>query len=301
MTLRHRTTQKSRHTQFKSQLNAGKCLSIVGVYDGLSGIIANNACVDGRAFDALWISSFADSAAKGHPDIGVISTDSRIATAQEILHVTNKPLIFDGDTGGDANQFAYLCNKLETIGVSAIIIEDQKNPKRNSLALNLKRELEDPHVFAQKIAAGKAATNDFMVVARIESFIAGLGLEDAIARARVYLASSADGLMIHSNATTAEEVFAFMQEYQVLCNEMNIHKPVFCVPTTYCTTPAGTLANAGISAIIYANQILRAAHQAMSTICQRILTDQHCDHNDALTSIKTIFDQVGMTDIRNQR
>ena len=197
MTLLNNILPEQRRGKLKALLKKGKTVRVLEAHNGLSGIIANNTHVKGelegtpiiREFDALWESSLTDSASKGHPDIEVVTFDSRLQSINEILAVTNKPMIVDGDTGGDANAFEYTVSKLEKAGVSAIIIEDKVFPKRNSLEAGTQQNLEDPEVFAQKICRGKniQKTDDFMIIARLESLISGKSMEDAVNRAKIYL------------------------------------------------------------------------------------------------------------------
>ena len=211
MTLLNNTLPEQRRGKLKALLEKGHTVRVLEAHNGLSGIIANNIQVKGesegrsliREFDALWESSLTDSASKGHPDIEVVTFDSRLQTINEILAVTNKPMIVDGDTGGDANAFEYTVSKLERAGVSAVIIEDKVFPKRNSLEAGVQQNLEDPEVFAQKIRRGKSVqiSDEFMVIARLESLIAGKPMEDAVNRAEIYLRAGVDGIMIHSEVT----------------------------------------------------------------------------------------------------
>ena len=178
MTLLNNILPEARRARLKAILDDGKTVRVLEAHNGLSGIIANNTRVEGQAdelsvqreFDAIWESSLTDSASKGHPDIEVISFDSRLQSINEILAVTNKPMIVDGDTGGDANSFEYMVTKLERTGVSAVIIEDKVFPKRNSLETGVQQTLQEPEVFAQKIRRGKSIqiSNDFMIIARRE-------------------------------------------------------------------------------------------------------------------------------------
>ena len=208
MTLLNNILPEARRGKLKALLDRGKIVRVLEAHNGLSGIIANNACIEGqsnevpvqREFDAIWESSLTDSASKGHPDIEIVSFDSRLQSINEILAVTHKPMIVDGDTGGDANNFEYMVTKLERAGVSAVIIEDKVFPKRNSLEPGVQQTLQEPEVFAQKIHRGKSVqiSSDFMIIARLESLIAGKSVDDAISRAQIYLETGADGVMIHS-------------------------------------------------------------------------------------------------------
>lgn len=307
MTLRYRLPPFERGQSLKFALQAKQHLRIIEVHNGLSAIVANTATadVDGTTlcFDGLWVSSLTDSAAKGHPDTEVIDASSRIQTILEIAQVSNKPIIVDGDTGGDATNFEYFCTKLEQIGVSAVIIEDKKYPKRNSLESASTHLLEDPKVFAHKINRGKAVclSDHFMIFARIESFIAGMGYEDALMRASIYLDSAADGILIHSSAHNADEVLAFAAGYKTLCQEKKISKPLVCVPTKYAQVTDTTLFDHGFNMVIYANHLLRAAHAAMVSTCQSILTHQASyEASKTISPVQHILKDVGYLDVKQK-
>ena len=306
MTLRHRLLPSIRRKQLRELLASKPGLRIIETHNGLSGVVGTTAVVEDAAgnsveFDGLWVSSLTDSAAKAHPDTEVIDTSSRLLTIQEILQVTNKPIIVDGDTGGEPTQFEYFCSKLENLGVSAVVIEDKQHPKRNSLEADVAHILEDPHVFATKINRAKAIclSDDFMIITRIESFIAGEGLEDAIYRAEIYLDSQADGILIHSSQKTPEQVYAFMEAYQQLCARKGIYKPVLCVPTTYHQVTDEELFEKGFNIVIYANHLLRAAHKAMRDVTRSILTHKRSyEASDTIASVKDIMEEVGFFDVK---
>lgn len=277
----------------------------IEAHNGISAIIANNAIKHDTkdSFDALWISSLTESASKGQPDIEIMGFDSRLSTVSQILEVTNLPLIIDGDTGGDINAFEYFVRKAESLGVSAIIIEDKVYPKRNSLDQESRQILEDPGLFSHKIRRGKHAllTNDFLIIARIESLIAGKGVSDALLRARCYLEAGADGIMIHSKMRSPDEVLSFARGYKDLTQEIGLGKPLVCVPTRYNSITESELKEAGFSIVIHANHLLRAAIRSMQKVCEEILrngrtleADQHC------SSVEEIFDLVGFSDIKNK-
>ena len=173
---------------------------ILEAHSGLSAMIAESSkIIKNRIdieFDGIWESSLTDSATKGMPDASIIGTESRLHTINEIAHVTNKPIIVDGDTGGSIPQFEFLISNLERLGVSSVIIEDKIFPKRNSLDASANQELENPKIFSNKIKAGinQKSNLDFLIIARIESLIAGTGLKDAIKRAEHYIEAGIDGI-----------------------------------------------------------------------------------------------------------
>ena len=311
MTLLNNILPEKRRGKLKILLEKGQTIRVLEAHNGLSGIIANNIQVKGdvegkplvREFDALWESSLTDSASKGHPDIEVITFDSRLHTINEILSVTNKPMIVDGDTGGDVNAFEYTVSKLERVGVSAIIIEDKVFPKRNSLEAGAQQNLEDPEVFAQKIRRGKQIqnTSEFMIIARLESLIAGKPMEDAVRRAKIYLQAGVDGIMIHSKSKSADEILEFAKRYKLISKELNINKILVCVPTTYNQITENELSNAGFQIIIYANHLLRSAYKAMTETAKTILRDQRSLEADPLCStVREIFKTVGFLDVKEK-
>ncbi len=273
---------------------------IIETHNGLSGIIAETvrAKKGGRIieFDGLWESSLTDSASKGMPDCSIVGFDSRTQTVDQILNVTTKPILVDGDTGGEPAQFEYLVKHLERLGVSAVIIEDKVYPKRNSLDASASQDLEDPRVFAGKIAAGNKVkvTDDFMIVARLESLIAGAGLEDALSRAERYIRAGADGIMIHSNSRDPGEILAFAEAYDPLCKRLGRRPALVCVPTTYNTITDLELAARGFNVIIHANHLLRAAYRAMCEVALNILESGSSHEADQLCApVRDIFNCVG--------
>lgn len=308
MSLQYRVLPQVRMAELKRLLAKKSGIRIIEAHDGLSALVgatAEEMVGEGPpiAFDGLWISSLTDSAAKGHPDIEVIDLSSRLQTIQEILCVTHKLVIVDGDTGGDPIQFEYFCSKLEALGVSAVVIEDKQYPKRNSLDKEAIQILEDPYEFSMKINRGKAVclSDDFMIFARIESFIANLGLDDALMRASIYLDSRADGILIHSNSSSPEEILAFKEGYLNLCEKKGVTKPLVCVPTTYNHTPDRTLFEHGFDIVIHANQPLRAAFQAMKEACHSILKhDRSFEISQRIATVQEILSAVGFLDVKEK-
>lgn len=277
---------------------------IIEVHNGISGIIANNTCVSKNdktlAFDGFWESSLTDSASKGLPDIELVSSDSRLHTIQQIMDVTTKSIIVDGDTGGDINQFEHLVRRLERAGVSMVIIEDKVFPKRNSLLADSSQNLEDINVFSRKIMRGVNAKQDkdFMIIARLESLISGGTVSDALTRAEAFLQAGADGIMIHSKSKDPAEVLEFAKLYRQLPAKLTEGKVLVCVPTTYNTITAKELAEAGFQVIIYANHLLRAAYRAMEDICKNILlSDRSFEAESSCVTVNTLFETVGMLEI----
>ena len=311
MTLLNNILPETRRGKLKALLDREKIVRVLEAHNGLSGIIANNACIEGqsnevpvqREFDAIWESSLTDSASKGHPDIEIVSFDSRLQSINEILAVTHKPMIVDGDTGGDANNFEYMVTKLERAGVSAVIIEDKVFPKRNSLEPGVQQTLQEPEVFAQKIHRGKSVqiSSDFMIIARLESLIAGKSVDDAISRAQIYLETGADGVMIHSKEKDPAQIMEFAKRYQEMTQKINLKKPMVCVPTTYNTLTEDELRTAGFRIVIYANHLLRSANKAMEETARTILLNQRSFEADPICSpVREIFKTVGFLDVKEK-
>ena len=280
------TTPERRLSMLKRLLEARPLLRIIEAHSGLTGLIAETVSVESdnkvREFDGIWMSSLTDSTVKAKPDIEYVDMTSRMNTVSDILETTTKPIIFDGDTGGIAEHFVYMVRTLERLGVSAVIIEDKKGLKKNSLfgtdVVQIQDNIDD---FANKVSAGKRAqvTDDFMIIARIESLILKAGMDDALARARAYIAAGADGIMIHSKRTTADEVLTFCKEYEKFDDRV----PLVVVPSTYAQTTEDELAEAGVRIVIYANQLLRSAYPAMVEVAKSILlhsraaeAEEHC-------------------------
>lgn len=267
----------SRRGSLRKLLALKPYVRVIEASNGLSGLIVENASATDketgavRTYDAMWVSSLCDSTFKGKPDIELVDFTSRVNTIQEIMDVTTKPIILDGDTGGKTEWFVHNVKTLERIGVSAVIIEDKVGLKQNSLfGTAVKQKQDDPHRFAQKIAAGKKAlrTRDFMIIARIESLIAGKGVDDALGRADIYLTEGgADGIVIHSKDKDGKQVFEFLERFRAKWPEV----PVVLIPTTYNQFTEDELAERGANVIIHANHLLRAAYMAMDKAAVTIL------------------------------
>lgn len=275
-------------------------VKVLEVHNGLSALIVDNFQLveKGRtlSFDGLWESSLTDSASKGLPDIEVVSHDSRLDTINQILEVTGKPMIVDGDTGGDVNHFEYLVKRLIRAGVSMVIIEDKVFPKRNSL-VDTKQSLEDQNIFAEKIRRGVQVKQKraFMIVARLESLIAGETVADALRRAKIFLSAGADGIMIHSKSSTPSEILEFAKKYYQLPKKLIKNKVLVCAPTTYNTITADELAKAGFQVIIYANHMLRSAYTAMEKTCEIILlNDRSFEVNVVCGPVASLFEVTGL-------
>jgi len=294
------TTPQIRQQRLHRLLKARPIIRGIEAHSGLSALIVEHSHVKNagvrKEFDFIWISSLTDSTVKGKPDTELVDLTSRMGTVADVLEVTTKPVIFDGDTGGQLEHFPYTVRTLERVGVSAVIIEDKTGAKKNSLfGTSVKQELADPQEFAAKIRAGKRAqvTSDFMVIARLESMIAGAGVADALKRAKIYIDAGADGIMVHSKEKGPDEVLEFCREYKKFKKRV----PLVAVPTTYNTITEAELQKAGVNMVIHANHLLRSAYPAMVKTAERILTHNRSKEVDELClpikEILTLIDRKG--------
>ncbi len=267
-------TPEIRRKKLKRLISTKPIVRILEAHNGLTGLIVENTNVrignNIKEFDGMWISSLTDSTAKGKPDIEYVDLTSRLRTIEEILEVTTKPLIIDGDSGGLSEHFVFKVRTLERLGVSAVIIEDKIGIKRNSLFETSGEQTQDTiENFSYKISQGKKAliTDDFMIIAKIESLILKKGLEDALKRAKAYIEAGSDGIMIHSKEKEPTEILNFCNEYKKFTKKV----PLVVVPTTYNQIKEDELIRAGANVVIYANHLLRSAYPAMEKVAKSIL------------------------------
>ncbi len=264
-------TTNMRLSRLRYLLNIKNTLKIMEVHNALSGLIVEHTKLeDNDSFDGMWSSSLTDSTAKGKPDIEAIDLTARLNTINEIFEVTTKPLIFDGDTGGRIEHFPFTVKSLERVGVSAVIIEDKTGLKKNSLLGTEVEQTQDSiENFSNKIRAGKRAqiTEDFMIIARIESLILEKGMTDALDRAFAYTDAGADGIMIHSRKKTPDEIFEFVQKFR----EKDKITPLVVVPTSFNSVTVDEFEKRGVNIVIYANHMLRAAYPGMKKVAELIL------------------------------
>ena len=273
------TTPEIRCQKLKRLIENKDIVRVIEAHNGLSGLIVENVSVDNNGkkeeFDGIWISSLTQSASKGKPDIGYLDTTSRLSDMQDILDITTKPIIYDGDNGGPAEHFVFTVRALEREGVSAVIIEDKTGLKKNSLfGTEVEQTQDDIETFSEKIRAGKQAqvTPYFMIFARIESLILEKGMEDAVKRAKAYLNAGADGIMIHSRKKEFDEIKEFAKIYAEIPNK----KPLIVVPSSYNQVTEEELTASGVNIVIYANHLLRAAYPAMVKSAESILKHHRC-------------------------
>jgi phosphoenolpyruvate phosphomutase len=288
------TTPERRLRALRELLTLKPMVIAMEAHNGLTGLIVENAKIEKneeiRYFDAIWVSSLCDSTAKGKPDIELVDLTSRLDTINHIMEVTTKPIILDGDTGGLEEHFVFTVKTLERLGVSAVIIEDKVGLKKNSLFGTDAHQVQDsPENFASKISEGKKAqiTDEFMIIARIESLILKQGIDDALIRSKKYIEAGADGIMIHSKDKTPDEILLFLKRYR---SELSKQVPVVVVPTSYNTITEDELQNAGANIVIYANHLLRSAYPAMLKTATTILENKRSfEVNDLTMPIKEIL------------
>ncbi|MFI3201516.1 MAG: phosphoenolpyruvate mutase [Eubacteriales bacterium] len=289
-------TPDARRRRLQKMIAMKGCISAIESHSGLTGLIAEKTVVeqDGKAFqfDAMWVSSLCDSTAKGKPDIELLDMSSRFQTIDDIMEVTTKPIIFDGDTGGLTEHFVYTVKTLERMGVSMIIIEDKTGLKKNSLfGTEVEQTQDSIENFSAKIAAGKKAqkTQEFMIVARIESLILEQGMEDALERAFAFTKAGADGIMIHSRRKEPDEIFEFVKKFRVVDQV----SPIVVVPTSFNEVTEEEFKERGVNVVIYANQLTRSAFPAMQEVAQMILTNHRAkEADDRCLSIKEIINLI---------
>ncbi len=284
---------ENRRCRLKKLLSYKPCLSVIEAHSGLSGLIAEKTRVQTskgvKEFDAIWVSSLCDSTVKGKPDIELVDMTSRIHTIEEIMDVTTKPIILDGDTGGLVEHFVFNIRTLERMGVSAIIIEDKSGLKKNSLfGTQVEQTQAGIEEFCEKIRAGKNAlkTKDFMIIARCESLILEKGIEDALERCDAYVKAGADGIMIHSRSKKPDEVLEFCARFR----QKNKSVPIVAVPTTYNGITEEELAEHGVNIVIHANHLIRSMFPAMQrTAVQILLNGRSLEASESCMPIKEIL------------
>jgi len=287
------TTPGIRLKRLRRLIQSKKIVRIIEAHSGLSGLIVEHTKFekDGviREFDGMWASSLTDSTSKGKPDIEAVDITARVSNINDLVEVTTKPIIFDGDTGGKIEHFVFTVRTLERLGVSAIIIEDKVGLKKNSLfGTEVDQQQDSIEGFCEKIIAGKRAqvTNDFMVISRIESLILKQGMEDALSRAKAYTNAGVDAVMIHSKESKPDEILEFCKRYR----EFDRTVPIIVVPSSFDTIYEDDLARAGVKVVIYANQLLRSAYPSMVNTAKLILEHQRAyEARPNLMSIKEIL------------
>lgn len=289
-------TPDIRRGMLRKLINLKGCINAIEAHSGITGLIAEKTAVhkDGKTyqFDAMWVSSLCDSTAKGKPDIELVDMTSRFRTIDDIMEVTTKPIIFDGDTGGLTEHFVYTVRSLERMGVSMVIIEDKTGLKKNSLfGTEVEQTQDSIENFSEKIKAGKAAqkTKDFMICARIESLILERGMDDALCRAFAFSDAGADAIMIHSRKKDPSEIYEFVEKFR----EKNTTTPIVIVPTSFNTVTEEEWKERGVNVVIYANQLTRSGFPAMQKVATSILENRRAmEADDMCMSIKEIINLI---------
>ena len=282
-----------RRSRLKRVLKYKGLITAMEAHSGLTGLIVEKTSVEEnggfKQFDAMWISSLCDSTDKGKPDIELVDMTSRFRTIDDIMEVTTKPIIFDGDTGGLKEHFVYTVRTLERMGVSMVIIEDKIGLKKNSLfGTEVKQTQDTIENFCEKIKAGKEAqkSKDFMICARIESLILEMGMDDALNRASSYVKAGADAIMIHSRKKEPDEIFEFVEKFR----KTNKDTPIVVVPTSFNSVKEEEFKKIGVNIVIYANQLIRASFPAMQNVAKKILQNHRAKEvDDDCISIKEII------------
>ena len=286
------TTPDVRRKMLKRLLESKPIVRVLEAHNGLTGLIVEKTKVKNDEFDAMWLSSLTHATSKGKKDNQYVDITTVSQTLSEIFDVTTKPMIVDLDNGGKIEHFKYTVRTLERMGVSAVIIEDKVGSKRNSLFEDTSNQKQDtPNKFAKKISEGKKSlvTKDFMIIARIESLIVGEGFNDALDRARIYIDSGADGIMIHSKDRAIEEIITFCIMYKKFKKKV----PLVVVPTTYNQITEQELIEAGVDMVIYANHLLRSSYPAMVGTAKSILRNKRSfESNYKCLPIKKVLELI---------
>jgi len=274
----------NRRGRLRKLISMKGLVTFMEAHDGISGLIVENTVVRQNGatyqFDGMWVSSLCDSTAKGKPDIELVDMTSRFRTIDDLTEVTTKPIIFDGDTGGLTEHFGYTVRSLEKLGVSAVIIEDKKGLKKNSLfGTEVQQTQATIEEFSEKIRVGKRAQKsvDFMIIARIESLILEKGMEDALARAFAFIKAGADGIMIHSRRSEPDEIIEFIKKFRA----KDSSTPLVIVPTSFDSVKESEWKNLGVNIVIYANQLMRAEVPAMKVTAEEILSSHRAMEADS--------------------
>jgi len=287
---------QNRVSRLKRLISSKNIVRILESHNSLTGLIIQTLNIEKKnqiiEFDGMWSSSLTDSATKGLPDNSSLSFSARISSLNDMMDVTTKPVVFDADNGGQIEHLPFLIRSLERSGVSAIIMEDKIGLKKNSLFKNQAGTKQDkPNLFAKKIKkiCDTRQSQDFMVIARIESFIVGKGLKDALHRAEIYSKAGADAILIHSKEKTPAEIFSFAREFKKSKNFI----PLVSVPSTYSKVYEKDLIKNGFKLVIYANQLLRAAYPSMQNTAKTILKNSRAFEADKkIIPIKEIINLI---------
>lgn len=270
----------------RTQLAGQRLIRLVGAHDGLTAVLIERA-----GFDGIWAGGLAICTSAGVPDAGLLTMTELLGAASQMRQVSQLPIIADVDSGfGDFNVIDRMTRLYESAGIDAICMEDKQYPKRNSFRAG--NVIEEPERFAGKLAVAKNAqrTDDFVVIARLESLIVGESVAEAIGRARLYRSAGADALVIHSRRPDDAEVAEFCRGWR----EVDRQTPVIAIPTTYYSSSATRLESLGINAAIYANQLIRASVRAMQQVLGRIHADgSSAAAESSIAPVSALFELTG--------
>lgn len=271
------TTPQRRLGMLRRLINAKPVVTFMEAHSGLSGLIIENISENDekgvkKVFDGIWLSSFSNSASRGKPDIEAVDVTARMQTLNEIIEVTTKPVIYDAGSGGRGEHFGFTVRTLERFGVSAAVIEDKAVFSRDEGSPDSSGNegtLVDINEFCRKIEAGKKSrvTDDFMVIAKLESLVFGLGIDEAMKRATAYLEAGADGILIHSRSSDGRDIHEFCSKFQ----GAGLKAPLAAMPTSYNSIYESALHEMGINIIIHANHLIRSAYPAMTKAAKMVL------------------------------
>ena len=282
----------SKNEILRKKLESNSIVKVGGAFDAMSAKL-----VEISGFDAVWAASFAISATHALPDASILTMTEFFDVASNMASTCGIPIIADCDTGyGGPSNVSHMVKKYENAGISSICIEDKTFPKQNSLLENGKNDLLSEKEFVAKILSAKEARNDkdFLIIARVEALISGLGMNEALRRATAYENAGADAILIHSKQKTPDEIFEFADSWKGSV-------PLVVVPTTYDTVKISELESHKIKMVIYANQTLRVAHMAMTRLLKELIkVARISDVKDKMSSIQDIFNLQEMYDIKSK-
>ena len=290
------TTSNIRLKTLRRLIDSKPVVRILESHSGLTGLIVEKTNIESNGkkveFDGMWSSSLTDSTSKGKPDIEAVDITTRMHSLTDMLECTTKPIIYDGDTGGKPEHFAFTVRTLERNGISAVIIEDKIGLKKNSLFGTSVQQTQDSiESFSNKLKTGKRAqvTDEFMIIARIESLILGKSVDDALERAIEYVKAGADGVMIHSKESSGEDIIEFCVRYR----KIDKLTPIVVVPSTFNHISEQEFEKIGVNIVIYANHMLRASYPAMFNVAKQILVDgRSLKASEDCMSIKEILELI---------
>ena len=267
-------------------------VKVGGAFDAMSAKL-----VEIHNFDAIWAGSFGISATHALPDSSILTMTEFLGVATNMAESCDIPIIADCDTGfGGPNNVSHMVKKYESAGVAAISIEDKTFPKQNSFLETEKQELLPEKDFVAKIIAAKEAKKDanFMIIARTEALIAGLGIGEAVKRADAYEKAGADAILIHSKKNTPDEIFEFTDKWRGKI-------PIIAIPTSYPSVTIDELISHKIKMVIYANQTLRASYNAMSNLLSQLIKSESFEEVKAdISTMEEIFHLQEMYNIKKQ-